>query len=140
MITTFFPDISQFSVDSLLFEAYPPKHGCPLPSTWWVVGFQAATLLVKERWLLEQRQLFIMTKPLPRPNNLLTFTKTYLSSSSLMSLGAAHGSKSLFGSFIPTIIIIIIIQNLYIFISSLYSFLSLSLSLSLYIYIYDQLV
>ena len=29
----FFIDTSQFYVDSLLSETYPPKHGCPLPNT-----------------------------------------------------------------------------------------------------------
>ena len=97
LVAVFFPDISQFYIDSLLFETYPPKHSCPLPSTWWVVGFQAATQLAEEGWLLGQHHLFIMIRPLPRPNNLLTFTKTYMSSGSLTSSGAAHGPISLSG-------------------------------------------
>ena len=99
MVTTFFPDISQFSVDSLLSEAYPPKHGCPLPSTWWVVRLQASTLLAEEGWLLGQHHLFIMTRSLPWPNKLLTFIKTCPSSGSLTSLGAAYGPISLFDPF-----------------------------------------
>ena len=68
-----------------------------------MVGFQATTLLAEEGWLLGQRHLFIMTIPLPWPNNLLTFTKTYLSSGSLTSLCVAHSPISLSRPFIPTI-------------------------------------
>ena len=78
MVVAFFPDISQLFIDLPLFEVYPPKHGCPLPSTRWVVKLLASTLLVEEGWLLRQRHLFIMTRPLPRPNNLLAFTSTCL--------------------------------------------------------------
>ena len=60
-------------------------------------------MLAEEGWLLGQRHLFIMTIPLPWPNNLHTFTKTYLSSGSLTSLCVAHGPISLSRPFIPTI-------------------------------------
>ena len=105
LVAAFFPNISQFSVDSPLSKAYPPfKHGCPLPSTCWMVGLQASTLFPEEVWLLRQHHLLVVTSPRPRPNNLLAFTNICLSLSSLASSGVAHGPKSLFEPFILTII------------------------------------
>ena len=68
VVVAFFLDISQFSVVSSLSSAYPSKHDCLLPSTWWVVGLYASTLLVEVESLLRQRHLLIMTWPLPWPN------------------------------------------------------------------------
>nr|POE57240.1 hypothetical protein CFP56_01893 [Quercus suber] len=44
-----------------------------------------------------------MIRPLPRPNNLLAFASTYLSSGYLTSSSAAHSPISLSGPFIPSI-------------------------------------
>ena len=110
VVAVFFPDISQFSIDSPLSEAYPPsKHGCPLPSTCWVVRLQASTLFPEEVCLLRQHHLLVVTSSRPRPNNLLPFTNTCLSSGSLASSGAAHGPIPLSKPFIPTIYIYIYI-------------------------------
>ena len=110
VVAIFFPDISQFSIDSPLSEAYPPsKHGCPLPSTCWVVRLQASTLFPEEVCLLGQHHLLVVTSSRPRPNNLFPFTNTCLSSGSLASSGAAHNPIPLSKPFIPTIYIYIYI-------------------------------
>ena len=99
----FIPKYFPFSVDSLLSEAHPPKHGCLLPSTCWVIGLQASTLLAEEGWLLERHHLLVVTCPLPQPNNLLAFTNTCLSSGFLTSSSVAHGPVFLSEPFIPTL-------------------------------------
>ena len=112
VVAVFFSDISQFSIYSPLSEAYPPsKHGCPLPSTCWVVGLQASTLFPKEVCLLKQHHLLVMISSHPRHDNLLAFINTCLSSSSLASLGSlassgmTHGPIPLSKPFIPIPII-----------------------------------
>ena len=111
VVAVFFPDISQFSVDSPLSEAYPPsKHGCPLPNTCWVIGLQASTLFSEEVCLLGQHHLLVITSSRPRPNNLLAFTHTCLSSDSLASLGATHNPIPLSEPFIPTLFILNLID------------------------------
>ena len=106
VVAAFFPNISQFSVDSPFSEAYlPSKHGCPLPSTCWVVGLQASILFPDEVCLLKQHHLLVVTNSCPQPDNLLAFTNTYLSSSALPSLGETHGPILLSEPFIPTYIV-----------------------------------
>ena len=106
VVAAFFPNISQFSVDLPFSEAYlPSKHGCPLPSTCWVIGLQASTLFSEEVYLLEQHHLLIVTNSRPQLDNLLVFTNTCLSSGSLVSLGTAHSPIPLSEPFIPTLFI-----------------------------------
>ena len=85
---------SQIFLNSLLThlsEAYPPKHGCPLSNTCWMVGLKISTLFPKEVWLLRQHHLLVVTNPRPQPNNLLALINTCLSLGSLASSSVAHG-------------------------------------------------
>ena len=67
VVVASFPDISQFSIDSPLSEAYlPSKHGCPLPNTCWVIEFQASTVFPKVVYLLRQHHLLVVTNSCPR--------------------------------------------------------------------------
>ena len=104
VIAAFFPDISQFFVDSPPSKAYPPsKHGCLLSSTCWVVKLHVSTLLPEEVCLLGQYHLLVMISSCPQPKNLLAFTNTGLSLGSSMSSSAVHGPIPLSEPFIPTV-------------------------------------
>ena len=104
VIAAFFPDISQFFVDSPPSKAYPPsKHSCLLSSTCWVVKLHVSTLLPEEVCLLGQYHLLVMISSHPRPENLLAFTNTGLSLGSSMSSSAVHGPIPLSEPFIPTV-------------------------------------
>lgn len=98
---------SQIFLSSLLTqlsEAYPSKHGCPLPSICWVIGLQTFTLFSKEVWLLEQHHLFVVTGPHPRTNNLLALINTWLSLGSLASLSVARPNTLIQFSYLHTCI------------------------------------
>lgn len=86
-----------------LFEAYPPKHGCILPSIHCVVEFQTPTLLFEEVCLLGKHYLFIVIGPCPWPTNPLALSNAWSSQSSFASSGMTHDPIPLLGSLIPTI-------------------------------------
>ena len=68
VVATFFSDISQLSFILSFPDVCPYEHDCLLPSTWWVVGLLAFTLLAEEVMFLGQCPLLIITWSLPRPN------------------------------------------------------------------------